>query len=254
MLDSGSEITLVDPSLINQLGVQGRSDKLVVSTVSNENDLQHGRRVDLSIESLTDENPGRLALTNAWCCKELKIPLRHQRVLHNKSQWPHLQDIPFPNIQRKKISIIIGTNVPEAFIPLDVRYGGPEAPVAIRSCLGYSILGRIGNTNELQQSTANPSAVYNVCVTDDFTLNKQLESFWKIESFGTMRNDSKSTLVEDRRALKVIEETLTKVDGHYKMGLLWKDKNIHLPNNRAVAELRLRHLRRRLERDPKLKQ
>ena len=54
-----------------------------------------------------------------------------------------------------------------------------------------------------------------------------------------MRNDSKSTLVEDRRALKVIEETLTKVDGHYKMGLLWKDKNIHLPNNRAVAELRL---------------
>ncbi len=41
MLDSGSEITLVDPSLIKQIGVQGRSDKLLVSTVSNENDLQH---------------------------------------------------------------------------------------------------------------------------------------------------------------------------------------------------------------------
>ena len=57
MLDSGSEVTLVDPSLIDQLGVQGRSDKLVVSTVSDENDLQHGCRVDLSIESLIDETP-----------------------------------------------------------------------------------------------------------------------------------------------------------------------------------------------------
>ena len=39
MLDSGSEISLVDPSLIEQLGIQGRSDKLVVSTISNENNL-----------------------------------------------------------------------------------------------------------------------------------------------------------------------------------------------------------------------
>ena len=254
MLDSGSEITLVDPSLIEQLDVQGRSDKLVVSTVSNENDLQHGRRVDLSIESLTDENPERLELINAWCSKELKIPLRHQRVLHDKSQWHHLQDIPFPDVERKKISIIIGTNVPEAFIPLDVRYDGPKAPVAIRSCLGYSILGRVDNTTELQRSTSNPSAIYNVCVKDDFTLNKQLESFWKIESFGTTRNDWKPTSVQHKRALKIIEETLTKVDGHYEMGLLWKDKDTHLPNNRTVAELRLRHLKRRLQRDPQLKQ
>ena len=140
MLDSGSEISLVDPSLIEQLGVQGRSDKLVVSTVSNENDLQHGQLVNLALESLTDENPKRLEIINAWCSKELKIPLRHQRVLHDKSKWNHLQDIPFPNVERKKISIIIGTNLPEAFIPLDVRYDGPESPVAIRSRLGYSHL------------------------------------------------------------------------------------------------------------------
>ena len=58
----------------------------------------------------------------------------------NKSKWPHLKDV-----QQEKISIIIGTNVPEAFIPLDVRHNGARAPVAIRSCLGFSILGRIGD-------------------------------------------------------------------------------------------------------------
>ena len=210
---------MVDPSLIEQLGVQGRSDKLVVSTVSNENDLQHGQRVTLALESLTtDENPERLEIINGWCSKELKIPLRHQRVIQDK--WNHLQDIPFPNVEGKKISIIIGTNLPEAFIPLDIRYDGPEAPVALRSRLGYSIFGRVVLTTELQRSTPNPSAVYNVCVADDFTLNKQLESFWKIEHLGITRECSTPSSVQDKRALEVIEETLTKVDGHYEIGLL----------------------------------
>ncbi|CAB3998014.1 Hypothetical predicted protein [Paramuricea clavata] len=66
MLDSGSEINLVDPSLVKQVGAQGHLDKIVVSTVSNENDVQHGYRINLSVESLIDEKPKRLKLTNAW--------------------------------------------------------------------------------------------------------------------------------------------------------------------------------------------
>ena len=175
MLDSGSEITLVDASLVKQVGAQGHLDKLVVSTVSNENDVQHGYRINLSVESLIDENPKRLKLTNAWSSKELKIPLRHQRVFQDKSRWPHLQNVPFPNVEREKISIIIGTDMPEAFIPIDDCYYGPDSPVAIRSCLGYSVFGRMGKEIEAQCSTAYTSTVHNVCVSSDITLNQQLE-------------------------------------------------------------------------------
>ena len=126
MLDSRSEITLVDPSLMSSLDLKGQPDELVVSTVSNDNDIQQGCRIDVSVESLVDDEPQRLVLKNAWCARALKIPLCHQLVLNNKSQWPHLQDIPFLDVQEKKISIIIGTNVPEAFIPLDVQQDGPR--------------------------------------------------------------------------------------------------------------------------------
>ncbi|CAB4023186.1 Hypothetical predicted protein [Paramuricea clavata] len=54
MLDSGSEITLVDPSLASTLDLYGQPDELVVSTVSNDIDIQHGYRVNLSVESLID--------------------------------------------------------------------------------------------------------------------------------------------------------------------------------------------------------
>lgn len=53
--------------------------------------------------------------------------------------------------------------------------------------------------------------------------------------------------------MNMMEKTITKVDGHYQMGLLWKDENVQLPNNRAVAEIRLKHLKRRLEKNPTLK-
>ncbi|CAB3987692.1 Hypothetical predicted protein [Paramuricea clavata] len=213
MLDSGSEIILVDPSLASTLDLDGQPYELVVSTVSNDNDIQHGYRVNLSVESLIDNEPQRLELRSAWCGRDLKIPLRHQLMRSNKSRWSHLQDVPFPDVQQKKISIIIETNVSEVLIPLDVRHSGPQAPVAIRSCLGFQFLAHLG------------CASYN----------------------------SKPKSLEDKRAEKVIEGTMGKIDGHYQMVLLWKHGDPRLPDNRSVAEIRLRHLRRRHERDQELK-
>ncbi|XP_031575495.1 uncharacterized protein LOC116309086, partial [Actinia tenebrosa] len=58
--------------------------------------------------------------------------------------------------------------------------------------------------------------------------------------------------VEDKRAMKVIEDTISKQDGHYQMGLLWKREKPQLPYNRPLAEARLRSLKGRLVRDPEL--
>ena len=58
--------------------------------------------------------------------------------------------------------------------------------------------------------------------------------------------------MEDRRAERIISDTIAKVDGHYCVGLLWRQAEPKLPFNRQMAEIRLRHLKRRLERDEQL--
>ena len=85
MLDSGSEITLVDPSLVSSLRLSGQPDRLVLSTV-NSQEPQEGERVDLVVESLIDEQPQRLQLKGVWCGKELNIPLRHQGITRGKAK------------------------------------------------------------------------------------------------------------------------------------------------------------------------
>jgi len=120
----------------------------------------------------------------------------------------------FPRCREKKISVLIGTNVQEAFIPLEVKVGNPNEPIAIKSCLGWSVLGRSCQSNLDECYHAN------LIVSEDYFLNGQLERFWSSENYGTERRDTKPTSVEDRRALKIIEETMSKSDNHYQMGLL----------------------------------
>ena len=58
--------------------------------------------------------------------------------------------------------------------------------------------------------------------------------------------------MEDHKAMKIVDDTISKVDGHYQIGLLWKQEVPSLPFNRAAAEARLQHLKRRFSRDPDL--
>ena len=54
--------------------------------------------------------------------------------------------------------------------------------------------------------------------------------------------------------MESLERTTCKVDRRYQVGLIWRDSNSDLPDNRAVAEKRLHLLEKRLESesDPEL--
>ena len=63
-------------------------------------------------------------------------------------QLEHLKGIKIHNVGTFDITILIGTNVPEAFIPPEVRNGLPNEPYAIKTALRWSLLGNITNKNE----------------------------------------------------------------------------------------------------------
>jgi len=200
-------------------------------------------KVNFKIASLDTQNEHVITVNPAWAVKDLTIPLKHTRLSGSLEQWRHLQEVRFPEVERKKISILLGTNIQEAFIPLDVRRGNRNEPLAIKSCLGWSILG--GSSNVQSQSQGQ----VNLISGEDSSLNSQLEEFWKIE--GT-RPETKQLSVEDGRALKLIDSSISLLDGHYQMGHLWRDDNPALPYNRPLPEARLQYLKKRFHRDPEL--
>jgi hypothetical protein len=79
----------------------------------------------------------------------------------------------------------------------------------------------------------------------DCQLDEALEKFWKIED-NVISGARKELSVEDKRALQIISETTRFVDGHYEVGLPWKNAEPKLPDNRRMAEKRLEMLKRKL--------
>ncbi|XP_068712758.1 uncharacterized protein [Montipora foliosa] len=246
LIDSGSDITMVDPSLVKLLNIEGTLSKLSLTTVNSADVEERGMKVNFKIASLDSQDDHVIAVNPAWAVKDLTIPLKHTRLSKSLEQWPHLREVRFPEVERRKISILLGTNIQEVFVPLDVRKGNQNEPLAIKSCLGWSILGGFSNLQSHSQGQVN------LISSEDVSLNDHLEEFWKIESYGTARSETKPLSVEDRRALKLIDNSISLLDGHYQMGLLWRDDNPVLPYNRPLAEARLQYLKRRFRRDPEL--
>ena len=136
LIDSGSDITMVDPSLVKLLNIEGTLSKLSLTTVNSADVEERGMKVNFKIASLDSQNDHVIAVNPAWAVKDLTIPLKHTRLSKSLEQWPHLREVRFPEVERRKISILLGTNIQEAFVPLDVRKGNRNEPLAIKSCLG----------------------------------------------------------------------------------------------------------------------
>ena len=81
-------------------------------------------------------------------------------------------------------------------------------------------------------------------------MHKQVEKFWACESQGFIDTSDGTKSMEDKRALEILSST-TKVEGaRYEVGLLWRNEDPILPNNRPRAEMRLQQLKKWFLRDP----
>ena len=91
LVDSGSDVTIIDPSLIEQLEIQGEASQLFLSRVNQRQKREQSGKVNFKISSVIDQDTREIAIRNAWAAKDLAIPLKHVSVRKRLGQWPHLR-------------------------------------------------------------------------------------------------------------------------------------------------------------------
>ena len=179
-----------------------------------------------------------------WTVPKLNVPPQRLVKENVRRTWKHLEDLDIPAVSSDQIGLLIGVQVTEAMIQHEHRRGPKGQPYAVRTDFGWAIAGLAGGV-------PSPWTSVGYCVTPDTTLNEEVENCWKTESFGTKFNRDVPRSTEDERALKHLEETTNfRADlGRYETGLLWKDEEVMLRNNRPLAEKRLTNLERSLDKD-----
>ena len=89
-------------------------------------------------------------------------------------------------------------------------------------------------------------------MVEDDVLAEEIKTWWDIESYAS-HCDVSGKSNDDKKALQMLEQT-AKCDGErYEVGLLWKRKDLFLPNNFSSALSQMKSLEYRLEKKPELK-
>jgi len=57
--------------------------------------------------------------------------------------FPHLTDLDMPEVDSEDVAILLGANVLEAILQLDVRRGRPRQSVAILTAFGWTFPGSV---------------------------------------------------------------------------------------------------------------
>lgn len=171
------------------------------------------------------------------------------------SEWPHLKHLELPNISLdlNEVSVLIGQDVPQADIVLDYCWGdNPESELyATKAPFGWYVAGP---TNQKEDNTKPVTlSVFEFNWTEEdpaMKLHQQVERVWASEAYGFGNAGDSSNSIEGESAPEILKSTTRLKNERDEVGLLWRNKNSGLPNNRPQAEKKLQQLKKLSQREP----
>lgn len=240
LLDSAAVSSLITSDLAERLQLHGTPEKVSINTVTHKNHDCELTRVKFLIRSLRQDGP-LYSIPHALAIQDLNVSVRYCPNQVDLTQWPHLAHLELPNISVDvpKVSVLIGQDVPQAHIVLDYRWGdSPQnQPYAMRTPFGWCVAGPTNKGEDNSKPVA--LSVFEFDCTKEGSvkgLHQQVEKFWDSESHRFGNIDDSCDSRKDRRALEILNTTTKLKNGRYKVGLLRRNSNPQLPNNRSLAE------------------
>ena len=207
LLDSGSDISLCDKTLARELGVRGQEKTFFLTTQEREDSPRVGHEISLTVEPL--DGTDKVEVKKLWTVDRLNASRRSIPSEQDARKWPHLEGIKLPSIGEKEVQLIVGTNALEAFWVLEERRGNRGEPYAIRTPLGWTLMGPVGGI-DCRERHLNVNFVHLVesARKDEDCLMQQVERLWAIENNGLAGDSNVCMSVEDKKALAIMERSV----------------------------------------------
>ena len=86
----------------------------------------------------------------------------------------------FPFLNSSNVDLLIGRNNADLFLQRDFRQGEINEPLAIKTCLGWMLMGIYANSSNREKT----KSCHHVTKVSDESLFKENEIFWQVESYG----------------------------------------------------------------------
>lgn len=273
LLDTQSDTTFILKDVADTLNVIKDPVKLKVSTITSKTKVVSSEKVTgLQVRGIKSET--KIKLPVSYTREYIPANRSHIPTSETAKSWPHLEHLADEMSEALdcEVGLLIGYNCSQALAPRDVIHGREDQPFALKSALGWSIVGYNSAATDYEDEIGVSHRIITKQVTPYTMAHSELKSEVHFASrtqvkevispsdiikvfesdFAERTSEEVPISQEDLQFLAKLKEGIKqKPDGHYEMPLPFKEERPSLPNNRACAEHRLRCLEKRLKRDEK---
>ena len=82
----------------------------------------------------------------------------------------------------------------------------------------------------------SPACPVTIKLALDTSTDNLIQKFWNIKLYGIKPKDEINIMsVNDKRVIEILQKGTTKYKNHFAVGLLEKEDNVALPNNKPLA-------------------
>ena len=159
----------------------------------------------------------------------------------------------------------MGANCLKALEPLEVIPSQGNGLYAIRTALGWCVIGPIDvkdgraiscNWIAVTEASIGGFAIenkYQEVGIQEMLMKLYMQDFVEPKTTkGEICDALQDISYEDKKFIKMMNEETVKIGRHYQTPLPFRSKEVHFPNNRRLAESRLISIKRRMLRDKQL--
>ena len=257
MLDTMSDTSFLTDSVMDTLELETQDSVLTLTTLTSTRSTVNCRRYsDLRVRAADSDQVVRVPLV--YSQTDIDVDKRQIPTNAIVSTIPHLCHLSphFSPLLDAPVALLLGVNAAEAFKPLEVVSGESGQPFALRTRLGWGLVGEVYSPSSTETEHAESegclkSSSERTLVTVDSlkcfrtkdTTNERLIEL--IERDFTC-SDEITVSQDDHKFLKILSDGIKlNSEGHYEMPLPFRDGNPQLPYNRHVALRRLHGLKRK---------
>ena len=145
LIDCQSNATFITEKLRQDLGLDGVESNLLLSTMHEKDEVVECRKVK-GLNVMDMKHQTSISLPQTFTRQT--IPYKSSQIPKPEIAmcWEHLKPIAselMPYRSDLEVGLLIGTNCPKAIKPREVIPGSDDDPYAVRSDLGWSIIGRV---------------------------------------------------------------------------------------------------------------
>ena len=243
-LDSGSSASFCTESLMKKLGVSGPKVKISLSTLEKRNSLVDSYLVhDLVVSDLDGNDFVKLHVLYS----RPKIPVSKEDIptQGDIDLWPHLNGVFIPRVDADT-GLLIASDIPEALDPVEIRHSEHAGPYTSRTRIGWAVNGPL-------RRSPGGTRIVSSFIKADPQLQQMVQDFYNRDFVDLFFNDTTEMSQDKRRFMRNTEKIKFK-DGHNEIALLFKSGFTSIPNNKSQALTWNDWLKKKLMKDPKLRQ